>query len=81
MTRPALLAPLRHRPFRLLFVGQVISNLGDWLNLLALVSLLLYRWSLGAGAWGAVLTALTLPFALIGPVAGVWITAGRARWS
>ena len=38
--RLTFLAPLRHRPFRLLFLGQVISNLGDWLNLLALSSLL-----------------------------------------
>ena len=36
-TRLRLLAPLRHRPFCLLFLGQLISNLGDWLNLLALL--------------------------------------------
>jgi len=76
MARPTFLAPLRHRPFRLLFFGQVISNLGDWLNLLALSSLLLYRWNLGAGAWGAVLIALTLPSAVLGPTAGVWVD----RW-
>ena len=62
-TRLRLLAPLRHPPFRLLFLGQLISNLGDWLNLLALVSLLLYEWDMGATAWGAVLTALSLPAA------------------
>lgn len=76
MARRTFLAPLRHRPFRLLFFGQVISNLGDWLNLLDLSSLLLYRWNLGASAWGAVLIALTLPSAILGPAAGVWVD----RW-
>jgi MFS family permease len=76
MPRLTFLSPLRHRPFRLLFLGQVISNLGDWLNLLALSSLLLYRWNLGAGAWGGVLIALTLPSAILGPAAGVWVD----RW-
>lgn len=76
MARLAFLDPLRHCPFRVLFLGQVISNLGDWLNLLALSSLLLYRWNLGAGAWGAVLIALTLPSAILGPAAGVLVD----RW-
>ena len=74
--RLTFLAPLRHRPFRLLVLGQVISNLGDRLNLLALSSLLPYRWNLGAGAWGAVLIALTLPSAVLGLAAGVWVD----RW-
>lgn len=67
-----LLAPLRHRPFRLLFGGQVISNLGDWLDILALLALLIYEWQLGAASWGAVLMALTVPLAVVGPFAGVW---------
>lgn len=75
--RFTILAPLRHRPYRTLFGGQVVSNIGDWLDILALIALLLYRWDLGAGAWGAVLTALTLPYALLGPVAGVWVD----RWN
>ncbi len=70
--RFALLAPLRHRPFRLLFTGQVISNLGDWLDILAILALVIYQWRLGPGAWGAVLMALTVPIAVVGPFAGVW---------
>jgi MFS family permease len=56
---------------------QLVSSLGDWLNLLALLSLLLYEWNLGAPAWAAVLTAMSLPAAMLGPVAGVWAD----RWS
>lgn len=75
--RLTILAPLRHRPYRTLFAGQVVSNIGDWLDILALIALLLYRWDLGAGAWGGVLTAMTLPYALLGPFAGVWVD----RWN
>ncbi|HEY7295364.1 MAG TPA: hypothetical protein VH916_09990 [Dehalococcoidia bacterium] len=45
-----LLYPLRHRPYRLLFSGQVISDLGDWLDLLALLTSVAFRWHLGAAA-------------------------------
>ncbi len=69
----ALIAPLAHRPFRALFAGKVISNLGDWLDILALLTLILYRWNLGSLAWGAYLTAMALPYAIVGPVAGVWV--------
>ncbi len=69
----ALIAPLAHRPFRALFGGKVVSNLGDWLDILALLTLILYRWNLGPLAWGAYLTAMTAPYALVGPVAGVWV--------
>ena len=51
--KPAILAPLRHRPFRLLFGGQVVSDLGDWLDFLALIALIVYRWDLGPSALAA----------------------------
>jgi MFS family permease len=71
--RLEMLKPLRHRPYRLLFAGQLISDVGDWLTLLALVSIVVYRWDLGTAGWGSILIALTLPYALVGPVAGVWV--------
>lgn len=69
---PALLAPLRHRTFRLLFGGQVVSDLGDWLDFLALIALIVYRWDLGASALAALSVAVALPFAVIAPLSGVW---------
>ena len=68
----ALLAPLRHRAFRLLFGGQVISDLGDWLDFLALIALIVYTWKLGPSALAALSVAVALPFALIAPLSGVW---------
>jgi MFS family permease len=75
--RSAMLAPLRHRPYRLLLGGQVVSDLGDWLDIIALLTLIVYRWELGPAAVGVLLTVMSLPFALLGPAAGVWAD----RWS
>lgn len=71
-----MLAPLRHRAFRLLFAGQVVSNLGDWLDLLALLGLIAYQWRLGAPALAALTLMLLLPRAVVAPVAGVFVD----RW-
>jgi MFS family permease len=70
--KPALLAPLRHRTFRLLFGGQLVSDLGDWLDFLALIALIVYRWNLGPSALAALSVAVALPFAVIAPLSGVW---------
>jgi MFS family permease len=70
---PAILAPLRHRSFLLLFLGGVISDLGDWLNLLALLILVAFRWNLGVGALAAIAIARAVPFVVLAPVAGVWV--------
>ena len=75
-SRIAILKPLQHRPFRLLFAGQVISDLGDWLDILAVITLIAYRWDLGAGALAALSITLAIPWAFIAPVSGVWVD----RW-
>lgn len=70
--KATILAPLRHRAFRLLFGGQLISDLGDWLDFLALIALIVYRWELGASALAALSIAVALPFTIIAPLSGVW---------
>jgi MFS family permease len=62
---------LRHnRNFRLLFVGQAISQLGDWFNSVAVYALLLdLTGSATAVAW--MMIVQFLPIAIIGPLAGV----------
>ncbi|MBV9789250.1 MAG: MFS transporter, partial [Chloroflexi bacterium] len=72
MKRLTILAPLQQRPFRLLFSGQVISDLGDWLDTIALFTLIVYRWNMGASALATLSVALALPWAVIAPLAGVW---------
>jgi MFS family permease len=62
---------LRHnRNFRLLFIGQTISQLGDWFNAIAVYALLLdLTGSATAVAW--MMIVQFLPVALVGPLAGV----------
>ena len=62
---------LRHnRNFRLLWLGQVVSQLGDWLNTIALFTLLLDLTGSG-GAVSLVFVARFLPSVVLGPLSGV----------
>jgi MFS family permease len=59
-----------NRNFRLLFVGQTISQLGDWFNAVAVFALLLdLTGSATAVAW--MMIVQFLPVAIVGPLAGV----------
>ena len=59
-----------NRDFRLLYIGQAISQLGDWFNSVAVFALLLdLTGSATAVAW--IMIVQFLPVALVGPVAGV----------
>jgi len=70
------LVPLRERDFARLWTGQLISNVGDWVNYVALTALV---WHLTESAWMvAVLRAChAVPFLLLGPFAGVLVD----RWN
>lgn len=63
---------LINRQFRLLFAGQVLSGCGDWIDYVALISLVAYEWKAGAGGLAAVAVAAALPWLLLAPFAGVW---------
>ncbi len=60
----------RNRNFRLLFLGQTVSQLGDWFNAVAVYALLLdLTHSATAVAW--MMVVQLLPIAIVGPFAGV----------
>jgi MFS family permease len=60
----------RNRNFRLLFIGQTISQLGDWFNAVAVYALLLdLTGSATAVAW--MMVVQFMPVAIVGPMAGV----------
>ena len=60
----------RNRNFRLLYIGQTISQLGDWFNAVAVYALLLdLTGSATAVAW--MMIVQFLPIAIVGPIAGV----------
>ena len=67
-----------NRNFRLLYVGQTISQLGDWFNAVAVFALLLdLTGSATAVAW--MLIVQFLPVAVVGPLAGVVVDRVNRR--
>ena len=64
-------APLRLREYRLLFSGQCVSNLGDWLDFIALTVLIAYVWEMGPSALAALSIAIAVPWIFVAPFAGV----------
>ena len=61
-----------NRPFRNLWYGQVISELGDWLNTIAIYSLILELSGSGMAVATAMMAKL-LPIFFVSPIAGVVI--------
>ena len=62
---------LRQNPaFRNLWYGQVVSELGDWLNSIAIYALILKISDSGMAMAGAMMAKL-LPIVLVSPIAGV----------
>jgi len=67
-----------NRNFRLLFIGQTISQLGDWFNAVAVYALLLdLTGSATAVAW--MMIVQFLPVAVVGPAAGVVVDRVNRR--
>jgi len=60
----------RNRNFRLLWLGQVVSQLGDWFNSVAMYALL-FELTGSAKVVAVLMVVQILPLALVGPTAGV----------
>lgn len=63
---------LRHRNFKLFFVGQSVSVLGTWMTRLA-TTWLVYRLTHSALLLGVVTFAGQIVSFALGPIAGVWV--------
>ena len=68
---------LRNRAFFALWLAQLVSSFGDWLAVLALFSLVAFRLHGSANEVSGILFAFVLPFAIVGPLAGVFVD----RWN
>jgi MFS family permease len=62
----------RHRDFRLLWTGQLLSALGDWFVVLA-IPVHVYQETGSPAATGLMYAATTVPAAVVGPFAGVLV--------
>lgn len=69
---PVMLRALRHRNYRLLFIGQSISLIGTWMTRLAAVWLL-WRLTHSVEMLGLLGFAGQVPTFVLAPVAGVWV--------
>src|ERR1041385_6824591 len=69
---PSMFSVFRHRSFRYLWVGQLISSMGSALTTLA-ASILVYRVTSSALSVGLMLIATAGPTVLIGLIAGVFV--------
>ncbi len=72
MAGTGFFSALTHRQYRLLFAGHVLSSFGDWIDFVALVSLVAYQWDAGAGGLAAVSAAAAVPWMVLAPFSGVW---------
>jgi MFS family permease len=68
---------LRNRQFLLLWLAQLISTFGDWLAILALFSLIAFRYHGSSYQVAGIMIAFVIPMVTIGPVAGVFVD----RWN
>ena len=59
-----------NRNFRMLWLGQVVSQLGDWFNTIALYTIILNLTGSG-GAVGLLMVARFVPSFVFGPISGV----------
>ena len=61
-----------NRDFRNLFAARLVSNFGDWFNLLAILAMLREFGGISASSFAGVLILKTLPVIVAAPVAGVF---------
>ncbi len=67
---------LGNRQFLLLWLAQLVSTFGDWLAIVALFSLLAFRWHGSADQVAGIIVAFLVPMVVLGPLAGVFVD----RW-
>lgn len=71
--KSGIFKPLRNKAYRSLFGAQVFSDLGNWLDFVAIQVIVAYHWGLGEAAIASVIIVLGLPWVIIGPIASVFV--------
>ncbi|MGE7614485.1 MFS transporter [Paenibacillus sp. NPDC101420] len=59
-----------NKPFMLLIAAQLVSNVGDWLHILALLTMVGFKWNATPWEITAISLCMAVPLLLGGPVAG-----------
>ena len=69
----------RNKPLRGLLLAHFASNFGDWLAFMAMFSLAALQWHTDVLGIGFLAISYLLPFALIAPLAGVFVDRWELR--
>ena len=70
---------LKLRPVRRLWIAQIVSVFGDFLAIFAVLSYVSFNLHASAAQVTLITVAFMIPFALIGPVAGVFVDRWRVK--
>ena len=76
-TQMSMAEVLRLTPFRRLWIAQIVSVFGDFLAIFAVLGYVSFNLHASAGEVVGISVSFMIPFALIGPVAGVFVD----RWN
>ncbi|WP_313801410.1 MFS transporter [Cytobacillus sp.] len=71
--KAGIFKPLKVRSYRSLFGAQVFSDLGNWLDFVAIQVIVAYSWGLDAAAIASVIIVIGLPWVIVGPFASVFV--------
>lgn len=66
-------------PLRRLLMAQTPADFADWLDAVAVIALLSYRWQVGPFVFACLAVAYALPYLLAGPAAGALVDRMEVR--
>ncbi len=76
MTAKGLIKVLKNTEFLKLWIGQLISNIGDEVGFLGLAALVVFKWGASPMEVSMLFVFTSIPSLLFGPIAGVFVD----RW-
>ncbi|RSD24417.1 MFS transporter [Mesobacillus subterraneus] len=71
--KAGMFKPLKNKAYRSLFGAQVFSDLGNWLDFVAIQVIVAYHWGLGETAIASVIIVMGIPWVIIGPLTSVFV--------
>ncbi|MCA1064012.1 MFS transporter [Rossellomorea sp. AcN35-11] len=70
----------KNKHFITLMTAQAISGLGDWLSIIAVITLVGLKWEATPMQMSLIILSLALPMALLGPVTGTLADRMERKW-
>ncbi len=70
----------KNKPFITLMTAQAISGLGDWLSIIAIITLVGLKWEATPMQMSLIILSLALPMALLGPITGTLADRMERKW-